>query len=747
MNTSITPGPAVEGRKGEGKMEKDDLQRIMRGLVNDAELMVDGILSPERAKATSYFRGELFGNEEAGRSQIVLTEVRDTVRGFLPSLLRIFFGPERVVEFTGRSAQSIAFAEQATDYVQYVFAEDNKGFLQAQDILIDGLVRKLGVIKWWWEPEKRVAHSDTLPIDEANELLARPDVELTSYEENDEEKDEDKTVDIEYVVVMEGHPKTCPVPPEEFLFDRHARTIDDALFVAHRTKRRRGDLVAMGFDEDEIDEHAGPPDRLDMNVEAQERQTLQAPILNQESDAGEANEEFEYIEAYPRIDFDGDGYAELRKICMIGPDHYVIYNEPVDERPFAGFCPIPEPHLVIGQSIADLTMDLQLTKSSIGRSMLDSLALSIFPRMAFLQNFVSVEDLLSTEIGAPIRTTKENAVTPISHPFTGEAAMPILEWFDTVGENRTGRDKGTMGLDADSLQSSTEEGVTAVLAASQEAIELIARIFAEQLLKPLFRGLYRMLVKYRPKERLVRLRGGYTPINTVEWEADLDCTVNVAIGTSLPAKRIQVLQGIAAKQEALLQMFGPGPDNPIVSLAQYSNTLAKIAMLGLGTKDASEFFKPVDPNWQPPPTPPAPPPPEIQIAHEKTQRELAIKQAELTLQQQKQEFDQELAIRKMSMDFTLRRYQIDAQFKANYTQANLEADAAQEEAALEGAMSIAHQRHEQQMAEKQHALAAQGQAHEQALAEDAQAHDQQMAQQQTDAQNAAPTDAPASEGE
>src|SRR5256885_12138904 len=48
--------------------------------------------------------------------------------------------------------------------------------------------------------------------------------------------------------------------------------------------------------------------------------------------------------------------------------------EPVDERPFALFCPDPEPHVLIGQSIADRTMDAQKSKSNIMRAMLESLA-------------------------------------------------------------------------------------------------------------------------------------------------------------------------------------------------------------------------------------------------------------------------------------------------------------------------------------------------------------------------------------
>jgi hypothetical protein len=43
------------------------------------------------------------------------------------------------------------------------------------------------------------------------------------------------------------------VPPEEFLISKRARSIADAPFVAHRKMVTRGELIAMGYDEDTVD--------------------------------------------------------------------------------------------------------------------------------------------------------------------------------------------------------------------------------------------------------------------------------------------------------------------------------------------------------------------------------------------------------------------------------------------------------------------------------------------------------------
>jgi hypothetical protein len=740
-NDNPTPGPVAQPRKGEGKMSDEELQRIMRGLVNEAETLIDGELSPVRAKATAYYRADPFGNEEDGRSQIVMSEVRDTIHAMLPGLLKKFFGPERAVEFVARTAAGVASAKQATDYVQYSFAEENAGFLRAYDVLKDGLVRRLGVFKYWWDDASHRAYTDEGVDHEALlALAARPDVEITHVatsdgDEYDAATTAGETYDVDYTVTIEGKPCITSVPTEEFLFNPAARDLEEALFVAHRTRKTRGELIALGYAEDVVDEHAGDSDALKYNPEAIER--LESTNVNAGLNpmAGEANEEILYIESYPYLDVDGDGVAELRKVCMIGPANFVAHNEPAEERPFALFCPIPEPHTLVGQSEADLTMDIQLVKSSLTRSMLDSLALAIYPRMGFVEGQVSVEDLLNNAIGNPIRMKREGALQPITHAFTGEAAMPILEYFDAVKESRTGKSNGPMGLDSDSLQSSTQQAVTAAVSASQEQMDLVCRMFAEQALKPLFRGLYRLLVKYRPKARLVRLRGEYVPIDTMTWESDLDVSVNVAIGMSDVTNRIAALTMIAGKQEQILQMLGA--DNPLCTVAQLRETYARLTELS-GFKDVTAFFKPVDPNWTPPQQPQTPPPPtpeqvmaqaQLQVEQMKTQKDLQIKQAELALKQQQQSFDQEIEIRKMANDFVLRRYQIDAQFKATYSQANLDADAAAQEAELKGVMTAHGMAHDAIMAEKTHALAAQGQAHDQSMERDQQAHDQQMAEQ------------------
>jgi hypothetical protein len=396
---------------------------------------------------------------------------------------------------------------------------------------------------------------------------------------------------------------------------------------------------------------------------------------------------------------------------------------------------------MIGFGIADLVMDLQYVKSHLTRGMLDSFALSIYPRTAFIEGMASVEDVLNMEIGAPIRTKMAGAVEPFAHPFTGEKAMGLLEYFDQVGENRTGRDKGAMGLDADSLQSSSPAAVEGALSAAQERVEFLARIFAEQALKPMFYGIYRLLVQHKPQDMIIKLRGTYVPINFESWESNYYCSVEVALGTALPAQKLTRIAGILAKQEMILTTLGL--DNPFVSAAQYRHGLARLTELS-GERDVGSYWKPVDPNFKPPAPPPPPPSPEEILAKSnadveklKAAKEMAIKQADLDLKTRKQNFDEWMAVQKLASDNQLRRYAIDAQFKANFSSAQFEADVSADEEAMNHIMSVhkletAAAQHRDKMALEHRKLdqsaASQGAAqdHELGMQQDDQAHEASM---------------------
>lgn len=713
----MSPTPPDEGKQGlqVQPMSEGEVQSAVHKMVWDAIEYIDQELSPFRALATKYYQGEPFGNEEEGRSQVVMTELRDTVLMVMPSLMRIFFGAERALEYAPMTAQQLEMAEQATNYVwEVVLKKDNRGFLVFYEWFKDALVKRLGIVKYWYDKssETRSFCLSFVTDDQLTLLYDDSDVNVTSVVPQAGGPPGVNLFEVEYSKTKHnGGIRMIALPPEEFLFTRGARTTASdhsqpgvALFVGHRTELTRSQLLEIGVDEQDIEDWAFKDVSLDHNQEEIARQHIVKPDTSAIGPI--ATQKALYIEGYPFMDVDGDGIAELRRVIMLGPSYHVIENEPCDERPFAVLCPDPEPHTIVGQGISDLTMDLQRINSSIMRAMLDSLALSIHNRLGYVEGDVNMEDVLNTEIGAPIRMRAPNSIQPIEHRFVGADAMPVLEKMDAIKENRVGVTKASAGLAPDAMQSTTQAAVAATVSKAQEHIEMIARTFAENGVAPLFRGILKLLVENQDVERLVQVNGKYIPMNPQTWASDLDVEVKVAIGAGLDDEKYQALAETAAKMEGI--MGGPlGLNNPLVSMKQYRDTLVRMLKLR-GRNDAEAFYKEVDPNWQPPPPPPQDPNMVIaQAEMQKAQAEVAKKQADAALEQAKHQAEEvkkaaELQLKreqmyledqrereKLAADIAIRTAQIRAQFSVDLKEADIDA-------------AITHEKHRMEQVTKVH---------------------------------------------
>ena len=189
-------------------------------------------------------------------------------------------------------------------------------------------------------------------------------------------------------------------------------------------------------------------------------------------------------------------------------------------------------------------------------------------------------------------------VQPFAVPFVGKEAFPVLGYLDEAKENRTGVSKASAGLNADALQSSTKAAVSATMSGAQGRIELICRHFAEGGMKQLFRLVNNLIVKHQDAQDIFRLNNEFVPVDPRYWDSDKDIIVNVAISKSSDEEKIAILQALSQKQEQILSQLGP--NNPLVSLQQYSNTISKIVEMA-GFKDVNNYI-----NTQVPPMPPQP---------------------------------------------------------------------------------------------------------------------------------------------
>ena len=586
--------------------KKDDIEfhGIVRNEIESAVNYHDTELSSDRIETMDYYLGEPFGNELDGRSAVVSSDVADTVEAMLPSLMKIFTASGDFVRFAPRGPEDVEAADQATDYVNFILNSDNNGFVILHNFLKDALLFKYGVVKSYYDETETVTEDSYIGLteDELTALLADPDIEVVEQEMESMGEDQvlpDGTVlpapmtfDVR-VKKTERDGRVCVenIPPEEFLFNRRAKSMDDCRFAAHRTRLPASDLIAMGYDRELVESNAG---FNEVDDERQERfEDLESG--QEDSTLDPSQQSVLYTEAYIKTDYDDDGIAELRRVCCIGAGYEIVKNEPYGMMPFSVVSPILMPHRMVGRSVAELVKDLQEIKSSLLRQQLDNVYLTNNARIAAVEGQVNIDDLISNRPGGVVRMRAPGMVQPITPPAIGQMAFPLLQYIDQVKENRTGMTKASQGLDPDSLQSSTRAAVAATISASQQKIEMIARVFAETGVKHLMQSILRLVQTYQQGPRIVRLRNKFVPMDPQEWDTEFDTIIEVGIGTGDTEKRIAVLTQVAQKQEEILTKLGVA--NPLCTLQQYRDTLARIIELS-GFKDSSAFL--LDPDNLPP---------------------------------------------------------------------------------------------------------------------------------------------------
>jgi hypothetical protein len=578
--------------------DDNKLKSILDSEIDDAIGYLETETTDERQKALEYYLGEPYGNEVEGKSQIVTREVAEAVDGALPQLMRVFTASDDAVIFEPINQGDEDKAEQATLYVNHIFNKDNNGFEIMHDWFKDALLQKVGVVKAYWDDKTDVTKEKYYGLndDELTMIMQDPEVEVVEQDSTIvQEAQFDPMTGMQISPAMSSHDVKVKrtidlgkvvvenVPPEEFLISKRARTISDAPFVAHRKMVTRGELIAMGYDEDTV--YSLPTgDALEFSPERIARYTRGEQPSDMDSD-DESMQLVEYYECYLKTDYDEDGIAEMRRVCYAGTE--ILHNEECDYVPFHSICPIPIPHKFYGHSLADRAMDIQLIKSTITRQMLDNLYLTNNYRVGAVEGQVNLDDLLTSTAGGVVRMKNPNAIVPLSVQSNASQSFPMLQYLDEIQAKRTGVSDASQGLNPDILQNVTATAVSAMQSASQGKVELISRIFADTGISSLFKGILQLVCKYQQKERILRINNKYVAFDPREWSHEYNISVNVGLGTGSKQEQLATMQMILDKQEQVIQQYGLA--NPLVNLKQYRDTLAKFVQMA-GFKDDSQFL-------------------------------------------------------------------------------------------------------------------------------------------------------------
>tara|TARA_R110002020_G_scaffold259955_1_gene474118 strand:- start:2249 stop:4435 length:2187 start_codon:yes stop_codon:yes gene_type:complete len=640
------------------KISDTELQSIINGEISNSLGFLGGNLSSQRKKSLEYYLGEKLGTEIDGRSQVVSTDVADTIETILPNLLRIFTASDNVVRCEPVKAEDVALAEQATNYINYIFNKDNPGFSILYTWFKDALLEKNGIVKVFWDESQKVGQETYKNLDD-NEyqlLVNDPNVEFVETEEFEDENAKEQLQQVKEMAAAQGQEVETPipmlhnciikrsnafgkvkvenVPPEEFLISRSAKSIEDANFVAHKVARTRSELIEMGFDPEVVDSLPATQNVLHSTEKLTRFGDIDENPFKHSTD--KSTEQIELYECYIKIDYDGDGVAELRKVCVGGNSSYTILeNVSVDSNPFCSLTPIPMPHRFYGRSVSELVEDIQLVKSTVMRQLLDNMYLTNNNRVAIMDGMVNLDDLLTSRPGGVVRTKQppSQVMMPMQSQTISQQAFPLLEYLDTVRETRTGVTRYAQGLDADSLNK-TATGINTLMTQTQMRMELIARIFSETGVKDLFSKIFELTVKYQDKERIVQLNNQFVPVRPTEWKDRYNISIIVGLGSGSKEQQLVILNNILERQVQAFQLQG-GQEYPMVTLKNFYNTLSKM-IENAGLKNVENYFVNPDVGKQMvQPKPPPPPTPIEKIEFTRIASEEKRKLAELELENKK----------------------------------------------------------------------------------------------------------------
>ncbi len=613
-------------------MTEEEIVNLVESEINGSSDYMDSEISSQREKAMEYFYGEPFGNEEDGRSQVVVTDVQDTLMWMMPSLMRIFTAGDRVVKFVPEGPEDEEVAEQATKYVNHVFYKQNDGFMVLYNMFLDALMQKVGVVKHYWEEVEKTTTETYQNLTEQEYSLLQQDDELEVVEHQENvtitEQPDPFTGDIVQVeevfhdvtfarTSMEGKVTIENVPPEEFLINRGAKTLEDARFICHRSHKSKSELLQMGFDPDVVEDlpgYVGGADDITTSQEYMARHAYDSTDVYPNQSAADSEMVVQIYESYVKLDMDGTGISVLHKICHAGSE--LLDIEPIDYIPFSTICPIPIPHKFHGLSVAETVEDIQLIRSTLTRNLLDNMYLSNNGRFQVVEGQVNIDDLLTNRPGGIVRTRSPNALQPISTPALQPAAFQMLQYWDDIKSGRTGVNPKTQGLSADVLKTHVTTGaVTAALTNAQGRLELIARVFADTGVRNMFKSIYNLIQRYEDRKKVVRLNNTYFQIDPSSWREDLDVDIEVGIGYGDQDVRLQNISNFAT----LIEKVGQQTQG-MIQPANVYNLVREIAD-EMGIKNVDKFIS----------TPPTePPPPSAQDQLQQAQAQAMVTQAQAT---------------------------------------------------------------------------------------------------------------------
>ena len=597
----------------------------------------DSDLSRERQRVTQYLNGSLPKAQHDGNSKYVSQTVFDTVSSMSAALLETFSAGNKICKFTPQGPEDVQMSEVCSAYTDFVLHRQNDFFSVARDIIHDGLTARVGVAKIFWDTrtEDDLEEFEDITQDELDMLLASDEaIELV-----DSKTDKlgmvsgtiSKTRDTSQVVIES-------IPPEQFLIEPQAKSLDTVKFCAHRVPKTISELREL-YDDDLIDKIG---DHEDIQLETDPE------VLARNEDIG-ADRGFNatgyqdqvrtvlVYEAYIMLDCEGTGVAKLQRVVKAG--NVLLEKEEVKRRPFITFCPLPIPHTFYGGNFAEKLIPTQNAKTVLTRSILEHTAITNAPRYLVTKGaLTSVKELSDARVGGIVNVTRPDGVVPMPQASMNPFVFQTIQLLSEDVENNSGVSKLSQGLDKNAIsQQNSAQLVEQLATMSQQRQKIIARNFANQFVKPLYFEAYRLCVENEDQEKIVELSGNYVGINPSTWDERRDVMVELRLGYGEQAKEAEKLLSVHA-------LFSQDPTIAPLYGMENKFRMLKSILEQQGILNVEDYL--TNPEQLPPPEPD----PAQEMQMQMQQKQLELQERQTAVAEQRLQLDMMQAQSKIEMD-------------------------------------------------------------------------------------------------
>lgn len=577
----------------------DDLaQRVLRIIKDDIETgrRANENEQDQRVRNYNIYRAKGDGlRDRPGRSRIKSSDTMDAIEWMMPSFMKTFAGSNSCVSVSPVGTEDVAKAEKLQKLLNWQFMGRRvKGFRVLYEWIKSALIYGTSVVKVTWR-DIYVTKGFDVPVASEAEIAAMldsddyidvqglpedipPGAVITEEMMAFAQSHPDMLAKIGYInaipqqvqpVALEAMrvyrdvrgtrriksysgPMVEVISPEDFWMDPKADAIEEALFVIHRVWRTYGELRDMEREgiyknvekvKDWVDKSRSEFE----NAESAERyaaagQVDPATNASPNEDLQPARRKLEVFEWWGLLDLKGDGYQEPYLVVVCGDVILRMEKNPYGhgQAPFEVLRPMLDPYKFSGVGMPELVGEFQALKTAILRQTLDNVSFQNNGMWLVNRNAgVDTSALLNPRPGTIVKANiTQGAVVPITPSSLQSMPLNMLELIDSMLQKRTGVTSYNQGLDANSLNK-TATGITRIMDASAQRIELIARVMAETGIKPLYQKLLMLNQQFIDQTIVIRVFNRPVEISPDDLIGDFDVTVDVGGATGRDETRSQ----------------------------------------------------------------------------------------------------------------------------------------------------------------------------------------------------------------